>query len=53
MKSWEIERAAVLIEVLAETIGCGYGEIIGNLKDLVISDEESCEIKEIIAAWNN
>jgi len=48
MKKYEVNRMAVLIDIMADCMGCGVFQILAELQGSVISKEESGEIKTIL-----
>ena len=48
MKKWEINRMAVLIDVMAECTGCDAPQILAGLRISVISEQEAGEIKVVL-----
>ncbi len=52
MKSYELNRIVVLIELMAECIGCGENDILAPLTGNCISEQEAGEIYQIIKDHN-
>ena len=50
MKRYEINRMAVLVDLMAECIGCKTDEILDVIQETLISDGETIEIREAIAS---
>ena len=48
MKKYEANRMAVLIDVMAECMGCDTPQILAGLRGFVISEREANEIKIVL-----
>jgi hypothetical protein len=48
MKKYEVNRMAVLIDVMAECMGCDTPQILAGLQISVISEQEASEIKVVL-----
>lgn len=48
MKKYEANRMAVLIDVMAECMGCDTPQILAGLRGFVISEQEASEIKVVL-----
>ena len=48
MKNYEIKRMAVLIDPMAECIGCGTNEIIAHLKGNCLNEDDANDIQKEI-----
>lgn len=48
MKKYEANRMAVLVDLMAEALGCGTGEILAGIQGHVIDEEEAGEINRVI-----
>jgi len=52
MKKYEINRMAVLVDLMAECIGCDYQQILRDIESSCIGGEESSEIGAIVEDFN-
>jgi len=48
MKKYEINRMAVLIDVMAECLGSGTPEIVACLNGSLISEEEAENVRRVL-----
>lgn len=48
MKKYEVNRMAVLIDVMSECMGCDAPQILAGLQGFVISEQEAGEIKNVL-----
>lgn len=53
MKKYEVNTMAVLVDLMAEALGCGIGEILAGMQGHIIDEEEAGEINRVIEEWKS